>query len=274
MKKGKLVGLGTVLFATTLLLGGCGQEKGQVGVWTSPTNKFIKTTKTPGIHNYNPFNNVEYYDVKNNTIKFTSSTAEDKNATVSPSITIQNKDGVSGEVELSVIYSIDPNKVKDIWEKYGSQEAFNSNVVIMNIRSIVRNEFTKFNSLETYNERGKIEKNIDDALVKDFKSKGVIIDDVSLQAIKYSEDIVESFNTYQKKAVEIENARADKEKAIIEADKKVEVAKKEAEANRIQSESLTEQILSEKYIDALKTTQNKVIITDGKTIPYLNTGEQ
>lgn len=270
MNTSKKLGLGIVACSALFLLGGCGQEKGQVGVWTSPTNKFIKTTKTPGIHNYNPLNKVEYYDVKNNTIKFTSSKAEDKNATVSPSITIQNKDGVSGEVELSVIYSIDPNKIKEIWEKYGSQEAFNSNVIIMNIRSVVRNEFTQFNSLQTYNERGKIEKNIYDSLVKDFKSKGVIIDDVSLQAIKYSDDIVESFNAYQKKSVEIENAKADKEKALIEAEKKVEVAKKEAEANKIQSSELSDQILAEKYIEALRNTQNKVIITDGKTVPYIN----
>lgn len=171
---------------------------------------------------------------------------------------------------MSVIYSIDLNKIKEIWEKYGPQEAFNSNVIIMNIRSAVRNEFTRFNSLQTYNERGKIEKNIYNSLVKDFKSKCVIIDDVSLPSIKYSDDIVESFNAYQKKSVEIENAKADKEKALIEAEKKVEVAKKEAEANKIQSSELSGQILAEKYIEALRNTQNKVIITNGKTVPYIN----
>lgn len=250
------------------------QHIGQVGVWTSVTNKFVKTTEDAGINNWNPFNRVSFYDVKNNTVKFSAidKSKEDESSGYSPSITIQNKEGVSGEIELSVIYSIKPDRVKEIWEKYGSQQAFNSNFILQIIRSNVRDVFTEYTSLQTYNDRGAIEKAINDNLVKEFEDKGVLIDNVSLQNINYSQDIVDSFNTYQKKAVEIENARAEKEKALIEADKKVEVAKKEAEANKIQSESLTDRILADKYIDAIRDTQNRVIITDGKSTPFINIG--
>lgn len=248
------------------------QQVGQVGIWTSPTHTFVKSTTETGIQSWNPFNKVVYYDIKNNTVKFRKDVDNYKEDGVgqSPSITVQNIEGVSGEVELSVIYSISPKNVKEIWEKFGSQERFNSDSVIQTIRSNVRDVFTSYTSLETYNKRGEIEKAIYDNLVLEFKDKGVTIDNVSLQNISYSKEIIESFNTYQKKAVEIENAKAEKEKALIDADKNVEVAKKQAEANKINSDSITDKILADRYIEAIRETENRVIITDGKTVPYLN----
>lgn len=58
---------------------------------------------------------------------------------------------------------------------------------------------------------------------------------------------------------ELEVARMNLEKDKIEAD-----------ANRIRTSGLSNANLQEKYIDMLKTTSNKVIITDGKTPVMLN----
>ena len=45
----------------------------------------------------------------------------------------------------------------------------------------------------------------------------------------------------------------------------LEKAKIEAEANKVRAQGLTQAVLTEKWIEAIKSTQNKVIITDGKT---------
>lgn len=45
----------------------------------------------------------------------------------------------------------------------------------------------------------------------------------------------------------------------------LEKAKIDAETNKVQSVGLTREILMQQYIEMLKTTNNKVIITDGKT---------
>ena len=39
----------------------------------------------------------------------------------------------------------------------------------------------------------------------------------------------------------------------------------DAEANRVRAEGLDNKILQEKWIEAIRNTNNKVIITDGKT---------
>ncbi|WP_185284949.1 SPFH domain-containing protein [Elizabethkingia anophelis] len=45
----------------------------------------------------------------------------------------------------------------------------------------------------------------------------------------------------------------------------LEKAKIDAEANRVRAEGLDSKILQEKWIEAIRNTENKVIITDGKT---------
>lgn len=45
----------------------------------------------------------------------------------------------------------------------------------------------------------------------------------------------------------------------------LEKAKIDAETNRVKSNGLTKEVLAEKWIDAIRTSSNKVIITDGKT---------
>jgi SPFH domain / Band 7 family len=64
------------------------------------------------------------------------------------------------------------------------------------------------------------------------------------------------------------NARTDRVVANEKADGQVEVARKQAEANRTLAESLTPEVLMAQYIDALEKTDNKVIITNGQ-IPQL-----
>jgi len=67
----------------------------------------------------------------------------------------------------------------------------------------------------------------------------------------------------------------DRNKAIQEANKVkneletsrmlLEKAKIDAETNRIKSNGLTKEVLAEKWIEAIKTSSNRIIITDGNT---------
>jgi hypothetical protein len=46
---------------------------------------------------------------------------------------------------------------------------------------------------------------------------------------------------------------------------RLEKARIEAETDKVKSSGLTKEILQDKWIDAIRNTQNKVIVTDGKT---------
>ena len=71
------------------------------------------------------------------------------------------------------------------------------------------------------------------------------------------------------KAIEDRNnaiQKANQVKNQLETSKMLrEKAKIDAETNRINSAGLTKEVLQEKWIDAIKTSKNRIIITDGKT---------
>jgi regulator of protease activity HflC (stomatin/prohibitin superfamily) len=60
-------------------------------------------------------------------------------------------------------------------------------------------------------------------------------------------------------------AEGDAQAAITKANGQVEAASKQAEANRILTESLTPEVLASQWIDAIEKSQNRIIITDGDT---------
>lgn len=71
------------------------------------------------------------------------------------------------------------------------------------------------------------------------------------------------------KAIEARNnaiQQAEQVKNELQTSKNLlEKARIDAETNAVQSRGLTKEILTQQWIEAIKTTQNKVIITDGKT---------
>jgi hypothetical protein len=70
-------------------------------------------------------------------------------------------------------------------------------------------------------------------------------------------DAIERRNNAKQQAEQVKNelevSRMNLEKARIDA-----------EANKVRTTGLSKENLTEKWIDAIKTTNNKVIITDGK----------
>ena len=71
-------------------------------------------------------------------------------------------------------------------------------------------------------------------------------------------DAIEKRNNAIQKANEVRN-ELETSKMLLEK------AKIDAETNRVQSTGLTKEVLQQQWIEAIRNTSNKVIITDGKT---------
>ena len=71
-------------------------------------------------------------------------------------------------------------------------------------------------------------------------------------------DAIESRNNAIQKAEQVRNE-------LQVSKMNLEKAKIDAEANRIKSQGLDGKLLQEKWIEAIRNTNNKVIITDGRT---------
>ena len=110
------------------------------------------------------------------------------------------------------------------------------------------------------NHMNTFEKQVEKRLENEFGKKFFTLTQLTsgLQPPQSMSQAIENRNNAIQKAEQLKNelqvARMDLEKAKIDA-----------EANRIRTEGLSSKNLTEKWIEAIRTTNNKVIITDGKT---------
>lgn len=114
--------------------------------------------------------------------------------------------------------------------------------------------------------REQASRDILDALEARWAERGVIVESVSLQEIRYSDEVKARFDAAQVARIEVEKAQAELEATEVSAQQKVVQAEAEANANRILAESLTEPILQQRCLDTLRelaAAGNLVVVPEG-----------
>jgi regulator of protease activity HflC (stomatin/prohibitin superfamily) len=154
-----------------------------------------------------------------------------------------------------VLYSIRPDSVVKLVEDYQSQDDFRVKVIEQDIRSVPRDIPGQYTTIRMMTDRVEVAGKIRDALVAEWEAKGVIIEDVSLQEVKYSDAVKQRFEDAQNAQTEVVKAEAEADRATIQADSNAYVtrteAQAEADANNLLAASLTPAILQQRYLDVL-----------------------
>src|SRR5690606_10548183 len=152
--------------------------------------------------------------------------------------------------DVVVRYSLKPDAVLDIYREFQTQENFVNRVIQNDVRSVLRNIPAKYGTIEVYNSRAEIEAEMRKALEDRWADDGILVEEVSLQEIRYSDDVKARFDEAQASRIAESTAQADLEVSRGTAAQKRVEAQGAADANKILSESLTDQVLQQKMIDA------------------------
>lgn len=136
------------------------------------------------------------------------------------------------------------------------ENAILNRLVINAFREEARNYSTDslMNNLNTF------EKQVERRLSEEFEAKFFTLKNLTsgLKPPKSMAQAIEDRNNAIQQAERVKNE-------LNVAKMELEKAKIEAEANRVKSQGLDNRILQEQWIEAIRNTNNKVIITDGKT---------
>ena len=244
------------------------QDVGEAKVLKDWTGNIVGEDVTPGADFKAPWVDVVDFDIRNQIAAYVGDGYDDYNGSVpqGPQITVQDREGVTANLDIVVIYSIDPDAVTEIYSQYLNQENFTTRLIEQDIRSVVRNVPAKYNTLELLNGREQASNDIKKALEKRWETQGVIVESVSLQEIRYSDEVKARFDAAQAARIEVEKAKAELEATEVSAQQKVVQAQAEADANAILDSSLTPAILQQRYLDTLKelaAAGNLVIVPEG-----------
>lgn len=223
---------------------------GKIGV-VETFGKVSQKLLNPGIHLINPLAKIIRFSTRLQDIKETISTT--------------SKEGLNMEMDVSLQYRLNPQKVGELYENIGDNE---EEIIISRFRSIVRQTTASYDLKSVYGEdRQKVAQRLEEELNNNLEPLGIVVEEVLLRNIILPERIQAAIQ--EKLAAEQESQKLDfeLEKAKKEAERKKVEARGNAEAQKILSQGLTDKVLKLKAIEAtqkLAESQNsKVIIVGG-----------
>lgn len=243
-------------------------EPGEAKVLKDWTGVIVGSETATGPHWKEPWVDAIDFDVRNQLAVFLGDGNQQYNGspTNGPQITFTDKDGVTANLDLVVLYSINPSNVEKLVEDYRSQDEFRTKVIEQDIRSVPRDIPGKYTTIQMMTDRVAVANDIRQALEAEWSDKGVNIEDVSLQEVRYSDAVKARFEEAQNAQTEVVKAEAEKEKAKIQADSDAYVtttkAKAEADANNLLAASLTPAIIQSRWIEAIKGANTIVVPQD------------
>ncbi len=160
---------------------------------------------------------------------------------------VSSKDIQTIKINTAVIYSVNPEKVKDLYTKTGRN--YKDVIVKPSINEVINAVIAQYNIEEFIEKRPEISQMIKNELSERLSGYGISIRDTMI----VDHDFSNAFNdAIEKKKVAEQQALEEKNKleaVKYQAEQQIEKAKGEAEAMRIKKAELTPELLQQQYID-------------------------
>jgi len=224
-----------------------------------------------GLNLVNPLVNVEMMDVK--TQSYTMSIAQDEgNLKNDDAIVALSMDGLTIKLDVTVWYRLSETDAPQVFRTIGVD--YVAKIVRPAIRTALRDVSVLYSATDIYSGKrdeftGGVTRNIEDA----FTGRGIILERVLLRNVELPETV--------RSAIDEKIAAEQKAQQMVyvlqkerqEAERKKVEAQGISDYNRIVSQSITDQVLQLKGIEATlelsKSPNSKMVIMNGKNMPLI-----
>jgi regulator of protease activity HflC (stomatin/prohibitin superfamily) len=256
---------GTIIFSSIAQVGA-----GQTGVQVL-FGSVQERTLPSGLNIVNPLVSVELMDIK--TQAYTMSSVQDEGSqTNDDAISTLSSDGLTLRLDLTIWYRLNETDAPQVYRTIGINYA--EKIVRPAIRTALRDVSVAFNATDIYSVKREdfvrdVTKNLENA----FNGRGIILERVLLRNVELPEKIraaIDEKIAAEQKAQQMVYV-LQKEKQ--EAERKRVEAQGISDYNRIVSQSITDQVLQLKGIEATlelgRSNNSKMVIMNGKNMPLI-----
>lgn len=206
-----------------------------------------------------------------------------------------SSDQQEGFLRIGVNYQIPANKVREVYSRFGNQEALETTVFNTNVYKAVKDAFGKYTAVRAIQERPKLAEDILNNLKTATSIYPINVISVQVENIKFSPQYMDSIEKRMQAEIDVQRAQQTYNQEQIQAkikvtqaqaiaDSTLAQAKAEAESVRIRGEAeasairakgdalnknpnLVALIQAEKWNGALPTT-----MVPGNAVPFMNVG--
>jgi regulator of protease activity HflC (stomatin/prohibitin superfamily) len=244
------------------------QEVGEALVVKNADGTIAREDTTAGFDMKLPWQDTISFDIKGQQALFKGNGqgTSDGEQVDRPEVTVSTSDKVPSNVDVAVRYSIQPDKVSEIYTTYKTEENLFQRLISQDITSVVKDAAGKFTVDTLIADRTAYSKAIEDALKSRWNAEGIVVESVALQTVRPPQSILDRINASQAAQQQLVQTQADTKVVEEKAKQQVIEAKGKADANRIVNDSLTPGVLKKAEIDALANAKYLIAGNSGGTI--------
>ncbi|MDJ1185780.1 prohibitin family protein [Roseofilum casamattae] len=180
-----------------------------------------------------------------------------------------SKDLQDVKMDIAVNWHIDPERVNRVFQQIGDREDILIRIITPSVSEVVKAATAKKNAEEIITRRTELKQEIDAELKQRITSYGIIIDDISLVNVSFSPEFAKAIEAKQIAEQEAKRAEFEALKAEKVAQAEINRAKGQAEAQRLQQQTLNQAFLQKLAIERWDGRFPTVMGGDG-ALPFIN----
>lgn len=176
---------------------------------------------------------VSVYDIKNQKEEVQSNAAT------------KDLQDVSGTLVLN--YQLLRGEVSKIHQTVGVN--YKDKLITPALNEVFKAATAKYNASELITNRAEVKNDVYEGLKSRLEKYGISVLDVSITSFNFSAEFNKAIEAVQIANQEVAKMKQEYERAKVEADKKVAEAQGQAESQRLQQETLTQELLQKQWIE-------------------------
>ncbi len=203
---------------------------------------------SPGFYFINPLKHVEKTNVQ---------TQEREFKEIRGTLT---REGLEVVLDASIIWHVEPSKASDIYKTV--KGTYSETLIVPNFMGLLREEIKKYTAEDIYTGKStEIEIAVESSLKQTLATRGIIIERVLFRGLTLPPDVTNAIQLKIKEKQAVEQMRFTVDKQRLEAERLIIEANSTAQANSLKSKSLTPELISWEFVQALKENKNFIYVT-------------
>lgn len=158
-----------------------------------------------------------------------------------------SKDLQDVNMKLAVNYRIDASKATNLYKNVGTK--YEEVVLQPAIQESIKAVTSKYTAEELITNRSEVSNGCMKELENKVKKYGIVVDNFNITNFSFSEEFNKAIEEKQIAEQKVLTAKQELEKEKIEAEKKIVKAEAEQRANEMKGQTLTDNIIKEKFIE-------------------------
>ena len=146
-------------------------------------------------------------------------------------------------IEVALNWHLDASKIYLVFQQIGNQNQIIDKIINPSLSEVIKSVTAQYTAEEMITQRSQLKTEVDTQLHDHLKIYHILMDDLSFLNIHFSDRFQEAVEAKQIAEQEARRAGFIAQKALKKAEAKINLAKGEAEANRLIQASLTPEIL-------------------------------